>query len=181
MLSLNHRALAALITGIALALAACGEKEKELTEEQAESMAASSRLTPPVPKEPLVTPNESGEIRYTGETEAGESFSAQIGGDVELPGLFGSDVPAYPGAVPTSAMETGGGTAIAALDSDAGVDDITDFYREQLSGNGWSIQSEYNLGRGKFLTATKDGRRLMVNAEGMDQGSRVTLTIGPAT
>jgi hypothetical protein len=171
--------LAALVAGIALMVAACGGEEPKGPSPEKIAAAQKGGATPSPAAEP--PPNADREIRYDGKTETGESFSAQIGGDVELPASFGSDVPGFPGATATSAMETVGGTAIAALDTEADQDDIVDFYREQLGSKGWEIVDENEIGRGTFLTATKDDRRLVVNTEGRDKGSRITLSIGPAS
>lgn len=181
MTKIERWALAALVTGIALTLSACGGEEPEgPTPAEVEATQKASSTPPQPPTKPIVEPDEKGEIRYSGNTQTGESFTAQIGGDVELPSAFGADVPTFPGSTATSAMETGGGTAIAALDTEADRDDVVDFYRDQLGSQGWSIVDENELGRGTFVTATKDGRRILVNVESRDQGSRVTLSIAPA-
>jgi len=122
--------LAALVAGIALMVAACGGEEPKGPSPGKIEAAQKGGATPPPGEEP--PPNADREIRYEGKTQMGESFSAQMGGDVELPASFGSDVPDFPGATATSAMETVGGTAIAALDSEADQDDIVDFYRARL-------------------------------------------------
>ena len=175
MLKLQSQTAAALV--IAFAVVACGggDDDKKAPElEERKPAASQSEPSPPMTAEP----GDNDEIRYSGETESGETFKAQIGGDVSLPTDFGDDLPAYPGAVAQSAMETTGGMAIAALESDASADDIIDFYRGRLSGNGWSIESVNDFGRGRLLAATKDDRRVMVNAEKMDRGTRITLSVG---
>jgi hypothetical protein len=169
MVKFQSWAAAALVIGFAITIAACGGDDE----------APKPATRPSKPEPPLtVESSGEGEIRYSGETESGDEFKAQIGGDVSLPVDFGSDLPAYPGAVTQSAIETTGGTAIAALESDASADDIIDFYRDHLGGNGWSIESVDDLGRGTLLTATKGEHRVMVNAESMDQGARFTLSVG---
>jgi hypothetical protein len=176
MLKLKSWVVAALVIGLALAVAACGgDDDTKAPEVEKEKPSATASK----PARPLtVDSSNEGEIRYSGETESGDKFKAQLGGEVSLPADFGSDLPAYPGSVPQSAIETTGGTAIAALESDASVDDIIDFYRDRLSGNGWSIEGVNDLGRSRLLTATKDGRRVMVNADRMDQGTRFSLSLG---
>jgi len=174
MVEFRNWVTAAMAIGLALSVAACGGDGEEATElEQPKAPAI-----PVVREAPLrVDPAGEGEIRYSGETESGDTFKAQIGGDVTLPAEFGSDLPAFPDAVAQSAIETTGGTAIAAFESDADADDIVDFYREQLSAQGWSVEGVSDLGRGSLVTATKDGRRVMVNVEGMDEGSRFMLSV----
>jgi hypothetical protein len=176
MLKLESWTVAVPVIGLALAIAACGGDDDTKTPEieKGKPPAATSK-----PARPLtVDPSDEGEIRYSGETESGDEFKAQIGGDVSLPVDFGNDLPAYPGSVPQSAIETTGGVAIAALESDASAEEIIDFYRDRLNGNGWSIEGVSDLARGRLLTATKDGRRVMVNTENMDQGVRFTLSLG---
>ena len=170
-------AAAALLVGFTFTVAACGGDDDEKAPGLAEQKpaAAESKAQPPS----AVEPDTEDEIRYTGETESGDTFKAQFGGDVSLPSEFGSDMPAYPGSVIHSAMETTSGTAIVALESDASAEEIIDFYRDQLSGNGWSIESVNNVGRGVYLDATKGKRRVVVNAETLDRGTRLTLSIGP--
>lgn len=170
MVKFQSWAAAALVVGFAIIIAACGGDD-------ANTPKPATRPSKPEP--PLtVEPSGEGEIRYSGETESGDAFKAQIGGAVSLPVDFGSDLPAYPGAVTQSAIETTGGTAIAALESDADADDIIDFYRDHLDGKGWSIEGVDDLGRGQLLTATKGERRVMVNVESMDQGARFTMSVG---
>jgi hypothetical protein len=175
MVELQSRAAAALVIGFAFAVVACGGDDNDASKPGDQGTAASQSKTDPSLS---VEPSEEGEIRYSGETGSGDTFKAQIGGEVSLPVDFGSDLPAYPGAVAQSAIETTGGTAIAALETDGSADDIIDFYRDSLSRNGWSIESVNDLGRGRLLTATKEDRRVMVNAEDIDQGTRFTLSVG---
>jgi hypothetical protein len=176
MVKVQSGAAAALVIGCAFAVAACGSDDDNMTPKLEERKAAAGQSKPE--RRLTLEPSGDGEIRYTGETESGDTFKAQIGGDVPLPSDFGSDLPAYPGAMIQSAIETTGGTAVAALESDASADDIIDFYRDRLSSNGWSIESANDLGRGRLLTATKDERQVMVNAEDMDRGARFTLSVG---
>jgi hypothetical protein len=174
MFEFRNWTVAAMAIGLAFSVAACGGDD----EEEQKSDPVKSTTAPVKPGVPLnLEPGEQGEIRYSGETEAGDTFKAQLGGDVTLPDEFGGDLPAYPGAVAQSAMETTGGTAIAALESDASASEIVDFYRDQLSSNGWKVEGVSDLGRGRLLTATKGDRRVMVNTEDMDKGARITLTI----
>jgi hypothetical protein len=176
MLKLESWTVAVLVIGFALAVTACGGDDDPKTPEIEKGKPPATTSKPGRPM--TVEPSEEGEIRYSGEMESGDKFKAQMGGEVSLPTDFGSDLPAYPGSVPQSAIETTAGLAIAALESDASADDIIDFYRDQLSGNGWSIEGVNDIGRGRLLTATKDGRRVMVNAESMDQGTRFSLSLG---
>jgi hypothetical protein len=177
MVKFRSWAAVALAIALAFAVTACGGDEEEKAPKLATKKPAAARAAPQLPMKVDPGPTE-GAIRYSGETESGDEFKAQIGGEVSLPSEFGSDLPAYPGAVAQSAIETTAGIAIAALESDASADDIIDFYREQLSNNGWSIEGTSDLGRGSLLTATKGERRAMVNAEDMDEGTRFTLSLG---
>jgi len=184
MIKLRRWSAIAVLTGIAFALAACGGDEKEV-KPPAQAEGTKAKKTSPTSSGSAPTPQPSpppaarDEIRYAGETESGDAFEAQFGGEVTLPRSFGADLPAYPGSTPTSAMETGGGTAMAALDSDASLDEILGFYREKLTDGGWSIGGDNEVGRGRILTATKGDRQVIINAETTDAGSRITLSISP--
>ncbi|MBW2665328.1 MAG: hypothetical protein JRE13_03480 [Deltaproteobacteria bacterium] len=179
MVKFQHWAATALVIGFTFVVAACGgdDDEKAPKLEEPKPAALPSKPEPPL----TVEPSSEGEIRYSGETASGGAFTAQMGGDVSLPSNFGSDLPSYPGAVVQSAIETTGGMSVAALESDASASDIIDFYRDQLSSNGWSVEAVNDLGRAKLLAATKGERRVMINAENMDQGTRFTLSVGAGT
>jgi hypothetical protein len=180
MVSIHRWAIAAGITGFATCLlTACGgqeESSKDAARQRAVERARAA-LTPEPPLE--IERGEKGEIRYSGETRAGESFEAQLGGDVVLPKSFPQDIPVYPNAVPFSAMEIGGGTSIVSLDSDAKPSEVYEFYKEKLAASGWKLENELTVGGGRVLTAVKGDRKAVLNIEGTEDGTRFGFMLGP--
>lgn len=176
MVSIQRRAIAASVTLLAACfLVACGGEETPPKE------AVTRSGPPPTPDpRPRIERGEDGEIRYTGETNAGESFKAQLGGDVELPEIFPKDIPIFPNAVLFSAMETGGGTAIVSLDSEAKPSAIYEFYKQKLAGTAWRIENELNVGGGRVLTVIQGDRKVVLNIERSEKGSRFGFMLGPA-
>ena len=184
MISIQRWAIAAGAIGLTVSLAACGGKE-EAPEgaEEATSKAALAKALSELPPEqrPKIERGESGEIRYEGQTESGEKFMAQLGGEVILPATFPKDLPLYPNAVPFSAMETGGGASFLSLNSDAQAPDVYKFYKEKLPASGWTIENEVNLGGQRVLTAVKGDRKAVVNIESTTKGARIGFMLGPVS
>ena len=114
-----ERAVRILAHGIALlaiaTLSACGSEET----------APAGRQTP--------------EVRT--EKPGGVVGKAEIVAPGDLPSNFPSDVPTYPGARSTQSMAVGDGPALVVFSTSAAPADVYEFYREQLSQNGWSIDS----------------------------------------
>ena len=161
----------------ALCFGACGGKE------DAPDQAAMDKALDALPPEqrPKIVKSESGEIRYEGQTGAGEKYVAQLGGDVTLPANFPKDLPLYPDAVPFAAMETGGGTTIVSLDSDKRAPEVYRFYKEQLPASGWKIENEVNLGGQRVLTTIKGDRKAVVQIESTEKGARIGFMLGPVS
>jgi hypothetical protein len=178
MISIQRWAIAAGAIGFtALCFGACGGKED--APEQSALDKARSALPPE--QRSNIEVGESGEIRYDGQTESGEEFTAQIGGEVTLPGIFPEDLPLYPNAVPFSAMETGGGSAFVNLDSASRAPDVYEFYKEKLPASGWTIENEVNLGGQRVLTAVKGDRKAVVQIESTEKGARIGFMLGPVS
>jgi hypothetical protein len=176
MVSIQHWAITAGVAVLAaFFLVACGGEETPPKE-----TATRKGPAPPPDPRPQIERGEDGEIRYTGETSTGESFRAQLGGDVELPEVFPKDIPIFPNAVLFSAMETGGGTAIVSLDSETPPPAIYDFYKQKLEGAGWRIENDVNLGGGQVLTVIQGDRKVVLNIEPTETGSRFGFMVGPA-
>jgi hypothetical protein len=169
--------MTASVIGLSVSLTACGGDEEGDGGETAGTPGA--KPAQPAKMIPDVVRGEQGEIRYSGKTQDGESFDAQIGGDVTLPSALSGEVPPYPGSVATSAMEIDGGAAIAALDTKDSSDKVIAFYREKLVAGGWTIDDELSVGRGTVFTAKKGDRKVVVSVENTDEGSRYSLMLGP--
>lgn len=174
MISIQRWAIAAGATVLtALCLVACDDKE----DAPAESALEKARPALPPAQRPEIVPGEKGEIRYEGQTQSGDEFKAQIGGEVTLPATFPEDFPLYPNAVPFSAMETGGGSTFVSLDSDAQPPDVYRFYKEKLPASGWTIESELNVAGQRVLTVTKGDLEVLVQIEGTETGARIAFVL----
>jgi len=184
MTSLRRRAIAAGVTRLATCfLAACGDRE-EPSEPAAEAEPsaiekAASQLPPEGRVE--VEHNDDGGIRYSGETEEGERYIAQLGGEVVVPKAFAEDLPLYPDSVPFSAMESGEDYSIIGLNTDAPASVVYEFYKEQLSAFGWSLDRDLNVGGGRVLMGFKDDRKAVIHIETTQEGTRISFVLGPAS
>jgi hypothetical protein len=176
MMSIQRWAISLIaIAFIAPCFGACGGKE------DAQTAVDKALSALPPEQRPKVERGESGEIRYEGQTRTGEKYVAQLGGKVAVPSNFPDDLPLYPDAVPFSAMETGGGTAILSLDTDKQAPVVYGFYKEQLPASGWEIESELNVGGQRVLTATKGDRKAVIQIESTTRGARIGFLLGPMT
>jgi hypothetical protein len=188
MISLRRSTIAAGMAWIAaLLLTACGSGDESVQEAapggqvQDELDAAMEKAMADVPADqrPTIERGDDGEIRYTGKTESGESFAAQLGGDVVLPEGFAEAIPLYPDSVPFSAMETGGGTAMVTVNSEDTEATIYKYYQEKLPAAGWEIENEVNVGGGRILNAVKGDQRAVVHIQDVGDGSRIGFMVGP--
>lgn len=75
-------------------------------------------------------------------------FNIEAPEGAQAPGLP-DDVPLIPGAHVLTAM-----SGMASFEVDADLDEVLDFYREQMPEHGWTLQSEF----GEMFTYTKNGR-----------------------
>jgi hypothetical protein len=82
------------------------------------------------------------------------------------------DVPIYPGA--EVSFSTEGMTAFNAAD---GVSDVADFYREALSAEGWTMESDDEMGSMVQQTWKKGERTLTLLVSSEDGGSSGMITI----
>jgi len=176
MISIQRRVIAAGAIGLAaLFVGACGG-EKETPNRS--SLEKALDALPPEER-PKIERGESGEIRYEGQTQSGERYVAQLGGHVTMPASFPADLPLYPGAVPFSAMETGGGTTIVSLDSEDQAPQVAGFYEDRLPASGWKIEDDLSLGGKRVLTASKGDLKVVVQIEGIEKGSRIAFLLSP--
>jgi hypothetical protein len=124
-----ERAVRILAGGIALltitTLGACGSEE----------------TTPAGRQAPERSVDEAGRTVVRTEKPGGVVENVEIGQPGNLPSNFPSDVPTYPGARSTQSMAVGDGPALVVFSTSAAPADVYEFYREQLSQNGWSIDS----------------------------------------
>jgi hypothetical protein len=169
MISIQRWAIAIGAIGLtALCFAACGGREE--TPEQSAREKALDALPPE--QRPEIERGESGEIRYEGETETGEKFMAQLGGAVTFPPNFPGDIPLFPDAVPFSALESDDGFTIVGWNSDKQAPEVYEFYKEQLSASGWTIEQDLNVGGQRVLTVVKGERKAVLDIESTEKGAR---------
>jgi len=166
----------------ALLLAACGggdEPAKEAPRGDLDAAMEKAMADIPLDQRPTIEHGEDGAFRYSGKTESGENFDAQLGGDVTLPESFPKEIPIYPESVAFSAMETGGGTAMVTVNSDDSEMTIYEYYQEKLPAAGWQIDNEVNVGGGRILNATKGDQRAVIHIQDIGDGTRVGFMVGP--
>lgn len=121
---------------------------------------------------------EDGAIRYSGETEDGAPFVAQLGGDVDVPEGFFDDIPLYPDAVPFSMMEAGEGMTMVTVDSEDDASNIYEFYKTRLEESGWVLENDMNISGGRVMRALKNGQRAVLHIQNTDGGTRVGFMMG---
>lgn len=190
MASIRHWALIAGFTcGAAFWLAACGSDDETPAEAASDqtapgqsdserSEAARGRAIEELEADLEV--GENGEIRYSGETETGDPFVAQLGGDVEIPAAIYDEIPPYPEATPFSAMEAGEGMTMVTFESTDGASDIYEFYKKQLVDSGWLIENDLTVSDARVLRASRADRRVVLNIESIDGATRFGFVLSSA-
>lgn len=106
-------------------------------------------------------------------------------GTGKVPDGWPDDVPIYKGAK----VVTGGTTNDAAsgkammvtLESSDDADKVTNFYKDKLPGEGWTIESDYSGngggGTGNSLSAKKDNRQVNLIVSGDGSKTAVVITV----
>jgi hypothetical protein len=117
--------------------------------------------------------SKDGEIRYSGETEDGAPFTAQLGGDVVVPEGFFDEIPSYPEGVPFSMMEAGDGMSMVTLDSKDDASNIYEFYKAHLDESGWVLENDLTVAGGRIMRAIRGDRRAVLHIQGIDGGTRI--------
>jgi hypothetical protein len=122
--------------------------------------------------------NSGGAVTVTGK----DGSSTTVGGK-ELPTGFPSDVPVFEGAI-TSAMNTKGdkGEAfLVGIDAATAPAEVATWYKDQLAGNGWTVDNSVAMGEGTAIQATKLPNALTVTiAPGSGEVlSNIVLSVGP--
>jgi hypothetical protein len=100
---------------------------------------------------------DDGGVRISGEKEGVGEVEGLFGEDAKIPDAFPKDVPVYPDATVVAGMASGEGGMVT-LQTGDDLDEIVAFYREELQGEGWSLESEMNLGGQRILPIEKAGR-----------------------
>ena len=61
----------------------------------------------------------------------------------------------------------------------SGSDDTFAFYKDQLTGDGWTISVASTAGAGSFqIVATKGGREAVVGSSPANEGANLTIVVG---
>lgn len=131
---------------------------------------------PPPPEPKFELSVDDGEFRMRGQTEGGESFGVEFGGDVEAPELP-DDVPLYPGVTPKGHLAASGKGTIATFETGDATGDVHAFYRRVLPRHGWELETSANLGDQRVVSAVKGERRVSVAITGRGGESQVTLSV----
>jgi len=108
--------------------------------------------------------------------EGGMSFSA--GDKAEIPKDFPSDVPVYEGLRLQAAGKMGGGFTVSGVSADS-VDAVATFYKDTLTGDGWSEEMSMDQGGDspvRLRTYKKGGRIVNLAIATGDEGTQVTIT-----
>ncbi len=122
----------------------------------------------------------SGQIEIKGED--GESMKVTTGKKAELPKDWPSSVSVFPDSTIESSMSIAGqDEAIShnvTFSTDADIDKVTDFYKDELGKGGWTIAQTITTGDGSMITATKDENNSVSVYIGTDEkGTTVTITV----
>lgn len=113
-----------------------------------------------------------GQVSFTYETyDINEPFTIEPPAEAAEGGLP-DDVPVYPNASGMISME-----GMASFDMQDGVMDVADFYREALAAEGWTAESDDELGDMVQQTWSKGARSLMLIISEEDEGSNVVITV----
>jgi len=107
---------------VGAALTACGGERKSESAGESAGPAGEPMATAPAPGTSI---RDQAEIPTPG----------------QLPSDFPSDVPIYPGAQAQSALSVPGGNLFVTFATSASVEDVAEYYEEQLGNQGWTIIS----------------------------------------
>ncbi len=114
--------------------------------------------------------------------EDGESYTVSTGADVELPDNWPESVPlpsdakiTYAGTMMTG--QPGGGTTVA-FTTRQSVTEITEYYKDELGGNGWTIAATMATADGSMISATRaDGEGVILYVGTSPDGTTVSMTV----
>jgi|SRR3989344_1001897 len=119
--------------------------------------------------------NSDGSATYTGDE------GTVTVGSTSYPDNWPSDAPKYPnGKVMFSASsnpQTGAAGASLSLTTSDSPTAVIDFYKRELTSQGWNIESTASAGGAMVLSATKDDRTLGIWAAETDGVTQVTIGI----
>lgn len=111
---------------------------------------------------------------FTIEDEQGGSVDVRMLGASDVPEGLADDVPVFPGASSSGALEMPGEASFVSLvSSNPSGEEVFAFYQAQLPEQGWAVSS-VNKGQ-RTLVATKSGRKLTLNVSEIDGRTEIGL------
>ena len=114
-------------------------------------------------------------MKVTGETAQGK-YSLSTGESVQIPKDFPDDVFIYRPSKAIAAMKMAQGYSIS-LTTGKEVEEVTETYREEMEGKGWSEQTAMNMGAQMVLVYTKESRIANIAIAATGDATRITLTV----
>jgi len=118
---------------------------------------------------------ESGTVTLRGEEGEEMTFTADEGG-IELPDDFPSAIPVYPDARAVQYSSMGEGVQ-AGFQTAAALNDVRDWYVEQLEDGGWELQINTTMPDGGMMTAELEGEALSVILGAEEGGTMIIVTL----
>jgi hypothetical protein len=103
-----------------------------------------------------------------------EKVEVKAGKNVELPKDFPADVPVYPGATILTSMTTPDGVMVS-TQSTADATKVVDFYKQKLTGDGWTVEGEMNMGPQRIISFAKGDRQVTVTAASDEGQTHISL------
>jgi len=153
--------LAAGALAAGLGLSGCGQIAESATEKLIEQAAGGS-----------VDVNIEGD----GVTVEGSEGAMSIGGSVDLPDNWPSEVPTYgDGTLVLVSVDAASGSATAMWNTDQSVDDAASAVKSMVEGAGYSVDSESKMTDVSILGATGNGYRLDISVGGQEGSTAITL------
>lgn len=135
--------------------------------------------TTPTEEGTFTVETEDGGVRISGEEEGAGKVTGLFGENAKIPDGFPKDVPVYPDATVVAGMASDEGGMVTLKTGDD-PDEIVAFYREGLRSEGWSLESEMNLGGQQILPIEKGGRSgaVQISREGGDTTILIIVDAG---
>lgn len=164
--------LAAALASLA-SLAACGgaDDSNDARERQMEQAAADRGLDVDVE---IDDRNGEEQLVIRGLGQGGDT---KIGRNLDVPDDFPDDMPVYPGLTLHAAGKTGPGYSLQGQTAD-GVDQIAQFYQQQMGEQGWQAEGETAAGPAmRMLRFSKDQRSAGITLIEGDNATTVQLSI----
>jgi len=106
-----------------------------------------------------------------------ENGSLQVGGKINLPEGFPSDVYVMEGEILSAVQNFGVNGYQVIISTNKSISETQTLYNEKLKKDSWNIQNTMNLGTSFILSAIKDTRTLSVSIGNGDEVGIVSVII----